>query len=99
MVEIIDFIAGKAVKLLKGLKSRNTLITDTLAIDGMIERRLVRTTMKSSQFHASLRYVPLSKMNPKAIIFKIASAVKTTMKTGSKYNTILFRALLLSGFS
>lgn len=83
IVEIIDFIAGKAVKLRNGLNNLNVLITEIFAILGVIESKLVNTTMKSSQFQESLKYVFLSNTKPKAMIFITASEVKATIKKGS----------------
>lgn len=84
MVDIIDFIAGIDVKLLRGLNNLNVLITETLLIPGISESKLVSTTMKSSQFHASLKYVNLSRMKPCAIILITASEVKIIMNKGSQ---------------
>lgn len=80
---MIDFIAGRAVKLLNGLNSLKVLIIETLAIEGNNESKLVSTTKKSNQFQASLKYEPLSSTKPSAIIFMIASEVNITMKNGS----------------
>ena len=55
IVEIIDFIAGRAVKLLNGLNSLKVLIIETFVIEGVSESKLVSTTKKSNQFHASLK--------------------------------------------
>ena len=49
------FMLGTADKLLKGLKSLNVLIAETFLTFGMLDRRAVTTTRKSSQFHPSLR--------------------------------------------
>jgi hypothetical protein len=55
IVEIKVRIDGREVKLLSGRNSLKVLIPDILFILGNIDNRLVMTTMKSSQFHASFR--------------------------------------------
>ena len=98
IVEMIDFSIGNVVRLLSGRNNLNVLITDTFVIPGNSDIRLVNTTIKSSQFHGSLRYVPLLSTKPKAIIFIIASNVNAIMKKGSEYQTILFLTEPSSGF-
>ena len=98
IVEMIDFSIGIVVKLLNGLNSLNVRITDTFVMPGNKDKRLVRTTMKSSQFHGSLRYVSRSSTKPKAMIFNMASNVKAIIKNGSEYQTILFLIEPSSGF-
>lgn len=99
MVAISVFIDLSEVKLLRGLNSLNVRIPDTLLMKGNIDIKLVITTMKSSQFHASFKYAPFSNMNPHAIIFNIASKVNTDVKNGSVVLTIRLRIESESGFS
>lgn len=54
-VPINSFIEPREVKLLRGLKSLNVLIPETFENEGKILKRLVKTTIKSSQFQESLR--------------------------------------------
>jgi len=78
---------------------------DTLENEGNILRRLVMTTIKSSQFHASLRYVPFPPIKPIAIIYFIEigfkltftehSNVKRVIKIGSLLSTIWFLQVVL----
>ena len=99
IVEIIDFNIGNAVRLRNGRNSLNVRIIDTLAIPGIKDSQLVRTTMKSSQFQGSLRYVFLDITKPMATILIEASTENATMKNGSVYQTIWFRHTSSSGFS
>lgn len=99
IVEIRVRIEGREVKLLSGRNSLNVLIPDILFMLGKIESKLVMTTMKSSQFHASFRYALFPMMNPNEIILRVASKVNTVVKKGSVEYTILFLNLSLSGFS
>jgi hypothetical protein len=54
-VPIRTFIEGIVVKLLNGRKSLKVLKPDIFYIDGNCYISEVTTTMKSSQFHESLR--------------------------------------------
>jgi hypothetical protein len=54
-VEISIFMDGIVVRLLSGLISLKVLIPLTVVICGMTVRSELTTTMKSSQFQASLR--------------------------------------------
>jgi len=54
-VPISSFILGMVVRLLRGLNSLKVLSPLMFYIDGSSLSKLVTTTVKSSQFHASLR--------------------------------------------
>ena len=62
-------------------------------LPGPIKRGKIETqTMeKSRMFHESWRYVPLPRMNPRAMILIIISAVNTRVKVVSKIDKILAR--------
>lgn len=49
------FMDGMVVRLLRGLISLNVLIPDTDFIYGISVSKELKTTMKSSQFQASLK--------------------------------------------
>jgi len=63
-VPISSFIEGMVVKLRNGLNNRNVLNPLTPFIPGSYSRSEVTTTIKSSQFQASLRYELFPIMNP-----------------------------------
>jgi hypothetical protein len=54
-VEMRIFMDGMVVRLLRGLISLNVLIPDTDFIYGISVSKELKTTMKSSQFQASLK--------------------------------------------
>lgn len=81
---------GIAESDLKGLNILNVRKPVMLPIFGRKESKAVTTTVKSNQFQASLKYDPSDIMNPKAIIFKVASLVNTIAKNISELSTNLF---------
>lgn len=82
---------GKALTLLSGRSTRNTLIADIEGTSGMMLSKAVTTTMKSRTFQAFLKYVPCPRQNPCAITLRTNSIVKNAVKTGSDRYSSLFR--------
>lgn len=66
-------------KLLNGLNTLNVLRNDIDGIAGILLNKLVTTTIKSIQFHPSLKYDPGSIIKPIPIIFNSASIVNITI--------------------
>ena len=69
--------------LRRGLKTLIVLKAVKLVIPGMKLNHPVATTMKSSMFQESYRYVFFPRKNPMPITFTIHSNVKRTKKTSS----------------
>ena len=91
----IDRMEGKTDKERSGRKSRNVRNAETLS-RATKARSPVITTMKSSQFQASRKYVCFSRIMPIAIIFKMHSIVNATVKNGSIDSRILFLGFSVS---
>lgn len=79
-VPMRTFIVGIVVRLLRGLISLNVLNPLTDFIYGIYVSRELTTTMKSSQFQASLRYEPGSMTNPIPMTFRAHSVKKAMLK-------------------
>ena len=75
---------GRTDKLFNGRNNRKVLRAETFPMPGINDNKPVITTIKSSQFHESLKYEFFSKIHPIPIILKIHSNVNKTTKIGSK---------------
>ncbi len=78
---------GILLRLRRGLRTRKVLSMDILYPVLMRSMRLARTTRKSIQFHASLKYAPLELIRPIASIFEAHSRVKASVKNSSVEST------------
>ena len=63
----ITILPGTMDKDLNALNTRNVRKPETLPISVIMVTYAKATTIKSSQFHGSRRYVNLFKINPRAI--------------------------------
>ena len=80
----IIFMAGTLVTVRSGRSTRNVRSALSPPPAPEMEIQPMATTAKSSQFHASRRYAPLCRTNPKPMILGIISSVKAMLKNHSE---------------